>query len=340
VRRRVGAWGCLVVWSLGVIAWSAPRAEAAEARDVVVRTSLDRTAIWVADRITYAIALTCRRGVDLVVDDLARDKLRLDGLEILGADSERAADRDESTTYRFRYYLTTYGVDVPELTIAPVTVRYSVKRPGQRLEDAVPAGEVQIPGAVVAFRSVLPDGQETYDLRVSRGSSPRPMRYALLQPIGLGLVLISIVPAALATSLIVGRARRRRVRRSARQVRHDERASLDAVESIDITTPDGRRDVYARLNALVRDHLRDVVGIGAPSLTPAEIGPALSAAGARVPIELVTAVLSACELARYAPAEALPSREACREAIEQSEQVLASGRGHRERPPQPDRIST
>ena len=77
---------------------------------------------------------------------------------------------------------------------------------------------------------------------------------------------------------------------------------------------------------LRNDYLQDVCGVAGSSLTPAEIGPALSARNARVPVELVTSVLTTCELARYAPADALPSAEACRQVLEQAEQVLASGR--------------
>ncbi len=296
---------------------------AADERDVAVRTSLDRTAVWVADRVTYTITLACRKGVDILADDVSKDKLRVEGLEIVGSDSERSTDRDDRTTYAFHYALTTYRVDVPELKIAPLTVRYYVKRPGQRLEDAAPAGEVVVPAAVIAFRSALPDGQETYEIRDGRAARSQPLRYALAEPIGVGLVLISIVPAAFGVVAAVRRRRPRQIRRSTREIRHDQRASLEAIHAIDISTPEGRRHVYARLNTLVREHLQQVAGIGAASLTPTEIETALSSRRARVPVELVTAVLSACEQARYAPPDALPSSEACRQTIERSEQVFA-----------------
>jgi hypothetical protein len=297
-------------------------AAAADATDVEVRTSLDRTAVWVADRVTYAVTLVCRKGVDVLADDLSKDKLHLEGLEIVASDSERSTDRGDKTTYTFRYVVTTYRVDVPELKIAPLTVRYYVKRPGQRLEDAAPAGEVTVPPALIAFRSALPDEQETYGVRDRRGPRPRRMRYALLQPIGVGLVLIAIVPAALVVIAAVRRDRPRRTKRSAREAQHEERASLEAVRALDISTPDGRRDAYARLNALVRDHVQEAAGVGARGLTPLEVEAALSSRGRGEPIELVTTVLSACDQARYAPPDALPSADACRQTIEQSEQVL------------------
>ena len=294
----------------------------AQPRDVDVRTSLGKTAVWVADRVTYTIAITCAKGVDILADDLSKDKLHVEGLEILGSDSDRTSGRGDTTIYTFRYALTTYRVDLPELKIAPLTVRYYVKRPGQRIGDAAPAGEVQVPAQVIAFRSGLPDGQETYAIRDGRAASPRRLRFAWLQPIGVALVLISIVPAAAAAIAAVRRARPRAKPPSARQVRHDEQASLEALQALDVSTPAGRRDAYSRLNALVRDHVRSATGVEAASLTPPEIEAAASRRGARVPIELVTAVLAACDHARYGPPDALPSVDACKTAIAQAAQVI------------------
>jgi len=294
----------------------------AQSRDVEVRTSLGKTAMWVADRVTYAITITCGKGVDILADDLSKDKLHVEGLEILGSDSDRTTGRDEKTIYTFRYHLTSYRVDLPELKIAPLTVRYYVRRPGQRIGDAAPAGEVQVPAAVIAFRSGLPDGQETYAIRDGRDARPRRLRYAWLQPIALGLVLIAIVPAAVAVVAAVRRRRPREKPKSARQVRHDERASLDALQALDVSSAAGRRDAYSRLSALVRDHVRSATGVDAAALTPPEIEAAVVRRGGRVPMELVSSVLAACDQARYAPPDALPSSEACRAAIEQAAQVI------------------
>jgi len=278
---------CLRVVVSFVALAAAQSLAAAPPSDVDVRTSLDKTAIWVADRVTYAVTITCAKGVDILADDLSRDKLHVEGLEILGSDSDRTTGRDDRTIYTFRYHLTSYRVDLPDLKIAPLTVRYYVKRPGQRIGDAAPAGEAQVPGAVVAFRSALPDGQETYAVRDGRGARARRLRYAWLQPIGLALVLISIVPAAVA---VIGTVR--------------------------------RRDAYSRLSALVRDHVRSATGVDAAALTPPEIEAAVARRGGRVPMEVVSSVLAACDQARYALPDALPSSEACRAAIEQAAQVI------------------
>ncbi len=294
---------------------------AAQPAEVEVHTSLSQTAVWVADRLTYSISLACRKGVDILADDLTKDKLHAEGLEILGSETARTIGRDDRTTYTFTYELTTYRADVPQLTIAPLTVRYYVKRLGQRIGDAAPAGEVQVPAAVIAFRSTLPDGEETYAIRDARRPRPRRLRYAWLQPIGVAFVLVSIVPAAAAAAR---RLRARQKPRSARRVREDERASLETVQALDLSTPAGRRDAYSHLNTLVRDHVRHAAGFDAAALTPAELDAALAEHDGHLPNELVSEVLNACDRARYAPADALPSIEACRQAIAHVEQILAA----------------
>ena len=93
---------------------------------------------------------------------------------------------------------------------------------------------------------------------------------------------------------------------------------------MNIETLEGRRDAFTELDTLVRAHLRDACGIPAPSLTPAELAPAASAHGARMPIERVTSVLATCERARYGPSHATPSADACRETVAQVEQLLTA----------------
>ena len=66
---------------------AAPVGAEALAKAVQVRASVDRTAIWVGDRVTYAVDIVCARGVEILLDDLAKEKLRVNGLEVLSSDS-------------------------------------------------------------------------------------------------------------------------------------------------------------------------------------------------------------------------------------------------------------
>jgi hypothetical protein len=285
--------------------------------------SVDRTAIWVGDRVTYSIHITSPRGFDVLDDDLVQDKLKLEGLEVVSADTSRVERADGAVLRRFDYVLTSYRVDMPALKIAPMSVRYFATRPGQRLEDAAAAGEVPVPGAVIALRSVLPELEELA-LRDSRASLERPAMFALTQPVGIGLILVSIVPVAIWALALATRVRRQQATRSRRQARRDEQRTLEAARALDVSDPQGRREAYTQIDAVVRDHLRDVAGIAGPSLTPVEVGAAMNGRASRIPAESVVALLAECETARYGPPSALPSAEACRDALAQAERIVTS----------------
>ncbi len=265
----------------------------------------------------------CPKGTDVLDDDLAKDRLKLEGFDVVATDSTRTEGADLSVTRQFRYVLTTFKVNVPTLRVAPFTVRYYATRPGQRLQESAPAGEVAVPGAIVAFRSTLPEAQETLALRDARAPASRATIYSLARPIGIGLVVASIAPVVFLGLALAARGRRRVLGRSRRQVRQDERASLEAARAIDVSGADGRREAYTQIDAIVRDHLGVLAGVTGRGLTPAEVEPALGEHRARIPADEVSALLAECERARYGPPEALPSAESCREALARAEQFVA-----------------
>jgi uncharacterized protein DUF4381 len=286
-------------------------------------SSVDRTAIWIADRVTYSIDLDCAPNVDILPDDLSKEKLRVNGLEIVSTDASATTDDAGRTTHHLRYVLTTYKVDTAAPSIEPLTVRYYARKPGQRLQDSAPAGEVRVLGAVLAFRSTLPDSQSTYALRDSRAPDARSWVLANARQLGLAAVVLSLVPAAL---VIVGAVRRRTratsVHRSKRRARADHRAALERLRSLDVATEEDRRRAYDEISTAVREHVAAHAHVPATALTAEELNSALESAGGRVPRESVTSLLAACDAARYAPPQAMPSAEQCRDAVTAAEQLL------------------
>ena len=301
--------------------------EAASLRDyVAVRSWVDRSAIWIGDRFSFIVDVECSHGTDILTDDLSRDRLQLDELDILGVEETREDRGDGRTVYRFTYRLTTYSFEPATKRIGEMRLRYYVRRPGQRPEDIEPAGEVMVPGAMVVVRSLLPDDMNTARYRSERPPVARAAALAMLQPIGIGLVIVSIVPAVLWMVALQRRWRHRRRRQSVRKLRHDERASLDDVRALDVEAEAGRREAFDRLSALVRRHVTGAWGVSADGLTPAEIAAALSAEGKGAVSAEATVFLDTCEKARYGRPEELPSRSACLAAIDQAEQLIGLGR--------------
>jgi hypothetical protein len=296
---------------------------AQETAPPVVHTALDRTAVWVADRVAYTVEIVCPKGVDILADDLAKEKLKMTGLEVVGFDAVDTTAADESTTHRFRYVVTTYRVDTPTLRIEPLSVRYFVKRPGQRLQDEAPAGEFMVPGASIAYRSMIPDNADAA-LRDGRPAAARAERFTMAGSVGAALILVSIAPLAFVAAGLLRRRHPRREGKSARRIRQEEKVSLEALDAIDLTSAEGRRRAYDGIDALVRAHLRDACSVPGPAMTPAEVTATLDGQRLRVAPESVAALLAECERARYAPEALLPGTDACRDALAQARQVVAA----------------
>lgn len=293
---------------------------------VGVESSLDRDAVWIGDRFSYTVYIGCSHGVDILIDDLSRDKLRLEGIDVLGLEETREDRGGGVTAYRFIYRLTTYRPEPATQRIGDMRVRYYVRRPGQRPEDIAPAGEVVVPGAVVAVRSLLPDARDTANFRSDQPPLLRVTAFAILQPLGIGLVIVAVVPAALWIVALVRRLRQRRPRQSVRKLRHDEHASLDEVRALDMEADAGRREAFDRLSVLVRRHLTGTWGVAADGLTPAEIESALSAQGKGEASALAISLLDTCEKARYSRPDELPPRGACLAAIDRAGELIGTGR--------------
>jgi hypothetical protein len=316
---------------------AAPRARGQGATAVApprVASSVDRTAMWVADRISFTVEIDCAPGVDILPDDVAREKLRLNGLEAVSSDVSTTADATDRKVYRIKYLLTTYRVDNPSPSIETMNVRYYARRPGERIQDVAPAGEVQVPGAVLAFRSTLPENQTELAVRDGRAPLPRQAFFARTAQLGLALIVVSAAPVlVIAAAAMRRRTAGRPARRSARQVKQDRRAMLDRLRAMDVSSEEDRRRACNEISAAVRGYVAAHAHVPAAALTPTEVDAALAGAsfdsrrslrsGGRVPRETVVSLLTRCDEARYAPHAAVMSAEACRDALTTAEQLLS-----------------
>jgi hypothetical protein len=282
---------------------------------VQVGTHLNRTAVWVGDSVEWTVEFICPPSYDVIADDLAADKLQLEGLEMIGAATERTASPDGGLVVRVTYQLRTYEIGLPALRVAPFTVRYFVHRAGQRAEDLAPAGQLGVPGAQLAWRSTLPGDLKAVDLRVDRGGEPTPALFRAARPTGLTLVVLSVVPVALWAFGWLRQVRLPRERRpSQRAARREAKRALQALLSADVSTEPARRDAYGDLSAILRRYLLAVSGTSAAALTFEEVttrvGTRSGAAG-----EAVAEALAECDRACYAGSGAIPSADQFRDSV-------------------------
>jgi len=319
---RPARWlaGPLVV-ALSVVTAAQEKAPAKAPPPVEVHTSVSHTAVWVGDRVIYSIEFRCAPLVDIVTEDLATERLKVDGLEIRDVVIDRDASEAGHLTYRVNYSLVTFNVEASALKIGEIPVRYSIRRPGQRAEDpAPPSGEVRVPALTLALRSTLPDTEVPAQIRDGRPLQPLPRRVALAQPLGIGLLVVAAAPVGLLIFNLARRASRLRSRGPRRVTRRERRASLEEIKSLDTTSPSNRREAYAKLDALIRDHARQTSGIAAAALTPSELPGATTRPQQIRQLEQIQALLTECERAKYAPQP--PDPERWSSVLIEAEQIL------------------
>jgi len=300
----------------------APQAATSTAAPVTIRTSLERTATWIGDPLTYEIEVVCPPGTDILQADISRDRIRVTGLEVRDARSSRTVASDGTLTYRTVFTLVGFTTDRPLATIEPQPVRYYVHTAGQAPDTLTPADEVTIASSVVALRSVLPDATVTW-LRDQRRPPVLPSAVGYAGPVGVALMLIAIAPLCVGLIAAARRVRLSSGRTGAKRPKV-RRQSLDAIQAaVGLGDVDGRRDALARLSAAVREQLGDE-GIPAGGLTPEEIGNALRERVSARAVDDIESVLRACEHGLYAPAAFTPGQSAVTEMFQTASRALAA----------------
>lgn len=292
-------------------------------KPVEVRVVADRTAVWIGDRVVYTVELRCAPDVDVVLDDLNKDRIRVNGGEMLDA----IDDHQESgggRIRRMRYTLTTYRVDAPEIRIDPFTVRYFSRRNLDAAAQATPAGQVTVPATVIAIRSTLPDSGKLPELRQPAAGRQLPAYLRYAQPVGLGLIALAILPTLIVALNVAGHARAAWAKRAVRRGRREQRVSFDQLKQLDPSTDADRVRAYEQLDAVVREHIRLATNVPAQALTPAELRAALAQRAPGFASDEVEALLQRCERVRYAPDP--PPRDAWGESLRTAAEVLGRRR--------------
>lgn len=285
---------------------------------VEIHTSLTRTAVWIGEPVTYTVELRCGPHTDILLEDVGEDRLQLDGGEIVQVQADHD-DSGERVIRRMRYTFVTFRVDVSELRIAPLTVRYYAHAGGGATAGATPAGEVVVPAAVVAVRSAIAGGDTIPEPRHPIEIRPAPARLRLAAQSGWLLIAVVVVPFAFLSLDVVRQARRAWAWHAERRGRR-RRVSLDDLRLVEADTETGRIDAYEQLDRLVRDHLQVTTGIATHALTPVEIRHALEQRAPLLPHGEIEELLAACERARYAGP--VPPAEEWARALRQAGEIL------------------
>jgi hypothetical protein len=294
---------------------------------VAVRSSLDRTAAWVGDPVTYTVEIVCAPGYDIVEDDLSRDRLPLEGLELRASNTAREARRDGAAVYRARFVLASYEPEREHLRIGPMSIRYYRTDAQGHAAAQTPAGTVAVPEHAIVLRSTLPESTDLV-LRVTKTPILLPSFTRAIYPLGMALMSLSIVTVLLGVMRTMARRRTSTPAESpssGASTRYD--TVLDEIRRLEATDdPETMCHAFLRLDRMLRDFLveRD---IPAKALTPDEIDSRAETAGAPASVRAVATVLRDCERVRYGGPSQPPARDMLVRAVERAAAALASARG-------------
>lgn len=288
--------------------------------DIRVRSELSQTAAWVGDPVEFVVEIDMAPGVEVVGDDLKPEKLTLEGLELGEASSSVVVRDDGWRTLQHRYRVTAWDITPPK-RVGSLVVRYRRPVTTATADGSAPAAELKVPGATLPVRSTLPDDGSAGGTRDRQAALPGPGWMEWLRPVGLGFLVVGAAPVVL---WLAGRARRPRSstpRTSNRSLQARAKALLEELQSIDTSTPEGRRRAYDRMDQDLRAYVAQAEGIPAEALTADELRPKL-AASKRVRGEALCDVLAACERARYGPDDRLPDAGAIGDTIAKVREAL------------------
>lgn len=288
--------------------------------DIRVHSELSQTAAWVGDPLDYIVEIDTAPGVEVVAEDLAPDKLVVEGLELGPSTSTVEPRADGWRALRHTYQVTAWDITPPK-RIGELTVRFRRPVTTATASGAAPATDIKVPGAVVAMRSTLPDDGSADGARVRAAAVPSPAWLGWLRPAGLGFIGLGIAPVILWVATRVRRPRVKTPRPSSRLLHAQLKAMFDELQIIDTSSTDGRRRAYDRIDTDVRTYLAQAEALPATALTADELRPRL-ATSKRVKADEVCDILAECEHARYGPDDRLPGADAVRGTIERLQAAL------------------
>jgi hypothetical protein len=282
--------------------------------------------MYVGDTVTYTVEIVCAPGYDIIEDELGRDRLPLEGLEVRAASTARQAPGDGSVVHRASFQLAGYTPERESLRIGPMSIHYYRREGDGRIANQLPIGSVEVPAQDIALSSTL---RESDGAAIRTATSPvlLPRSVHLLNPLGLVLVVLPLIATVVGLTVSMARRPSVHVERPIVQPSTDYRFALDEIGQLqEGADPAAIRQAFGRLDHLLREFLAQT-GVDARSLTPDEIDS--RAADEQMTTHRAAAgVLRECERARYAGPNQPLSRDRLAHLLNEAKTVMASANDH------------
>lgn len=289
----------------------------------VVTTRLDKTAVWVGDKLEYGIQVIHERDVEFILESLKKENLNLGPFVVRAVDVEKRDWAQNQRLLEIRLVLSTFESGKSELTIPPFNLFYFRRRPGIEVKETT-AESVRVPSARVGLRSTLQSGPlKLRDYKPVAGIEPARALTAAAAG-SLGILFVGLRGGRWAWSVL----RRERPRRRRPTARDRLKFAHEGMARMRTLPGDSAEDIlrfYAEASQFLRGYLSRWLEIEAQALTPEEIEAALRQANVKGALaQRIKAVLESCDAVRFAKEGAALGKGYRTELLETLENIVRS----------------
>ncbi len=285
--------------SLFILLGAAPPSQKAlPAPKISIQTHLDKTAVWVGDRLNYTVRAIHDSDVEFVLDNLKEEKLRLAPFVVHGIKIFQGEWADKKKILEVTFALSSYETGKDKLTIPSFTLYYFLS--GDQKDKKESAAETfLVPPIQVGLRSTL-SGSKLIPREVKPATTIGVTRRILPLLLGVaGMIFLAVCGARWVwRTLHRERSTKKRLSRKSREKLVIEH--LGRIRAIKGQSPQDLILFYGEVSHFLREYLNQWLEIEAAGLTPEEIEMSLRTAGTNGSLaEQIRTILEQCDEVRY-----------------------------------------
>jgi hypothetical protein len=305
--KKIVALALLIFSLTTLLVWAAAPKKGRESK-ITISTHVDKTAIWVGDRLRYAVRVVHDPEIEFVFDNLKKESLNLAPFVVRDISVRQSSYGGNKKILEVTLLITTYETGQSELRIPAFPLYFFTRGPGTQRVQETAAESIPVPPTKIGLRSTLT--QDNLRLRDSKDpggfSSQRWIVSFALGVAGMTFLAAATVKRFWAWSRKEKPQRRRLTRRARNRMLNEflRRAQSNGAES----AQDQIR-FYSDLSLFLRQYLAELLETDAASLTPDEIEEVLKTHGREGLSNPVKTMLEKCEQVLYTPRGAERARD-------------------------------
>jgi len=295
--KKILVLGFLVLVSATFNASAAVTGKGKESK-IAVSTHVDKTAVWVGDRLRYTVRVLHDPEIEFVLDNLTKENVNLKPFVVRDISVRQSTFGANKKIMEITFLVTAYETGQAELRIPSFPLYFFTRVPGVQRSQETAAESIPVPLTKIGLRSTLT--ADNVRPRESKDfwqfSSQRWMFSLALGLAGMAFLGVRAANRFWAWSHKENPRRRRIPRRARHRMLQDfiRKAQSNGTESAEEQV-----QFYKELSRFLREYLGELLETDAGSLTPDEIETFLKERGRDGLSAPVKTILERCEQVLY-----------------------------------------